>query len=306
MNTKHKKNGWPKTLAGFHKYTNELLTNSNILPQGASNESALIHFAKLAFNATENILLDSYRFDKNYGLCLFVKEVFCLGKFCELLYPLFSGSNISGMWPKKSIRLIDFTYSSTLEAAIKFSNFTLDSISSYSHGLISSTKSKAIRCKRGIKTYPIPDSSVLKWYELSMNCLNRRLTHKDISRGGLIELFRYILNDISYEYYRIMWRLVQAKHKEVGSGDKQEGQALPPCYKKAYLSYQYAMEKSGLKTDSELYNWLKEYGFEEYELPAKETWTRYVKEGRRVNETNKNTPRAKRTHGNSIVTPDQI
>ncbi len=79
--------------------------------------------------------------------------------------------------------------------------------------------------------------------------------------------------------------------------------------RQAYESYEYAMsQKPELadKTDDDVYNWLKEAGLPEYELPEScETWKRYVRHGRWVNGTQKTSPRKGRT-GRSITKVDQI
>jgi hypothetical protein len=84
---------------------------------------------------------------------------------------------------------------------------------------------------------------------------------------------------------------------------------LPPAREKAYQSYQYAVAVEtnyNLKTDREVYDWLKDNGHSDYELPAFETWQRYVRDGRKYYGTPKNTPRAGRFHARSIITADQL
>ena len=70
------------------------------------------------------------------------------------------------------------------------------------------------------------------------------------------------------------------------------GKILAPRYESAYQSYEHASRKlpPEKQTDQEAYEFLKEYGMPEYELPAYETWERYVREGRGFYGTQKNTP----------------
>lgn len=89
----------------------------------------------------------------------------------------------------------------------------------------------------------------------------------------------------------------QERKQEVG--DK----SLEVRYEKAYQSYCYAVEKNtGIETDKQAYDWLKENGCEDedYQLPSFETWQRYVQSGRKYHGTQKNKPRGGRT-GRSVV-----
>jgi hypothetical protein len=89
---------------------------------------------------------------------------------------------------------------------------------------------------------------------------------------------------------------------------------LAPAIRKAYLSYQAALvmaEKKDME-DREAYQLLKEEGLPDadeladYQLPAKDTWCRYVRNARQALSEQKNTPRRGRQHGKSIVRQDQI
>ena len=74
----------------------------------------------------------------------------------------------------------------------------------------------------------------------------------------------------------------------------------------AYQSYQDAAEKMVFEpSDRDAYEWLKEHGSNDYQLPEFHTWKRYVRGGRKFYETQKNSPRAART-GRSIVPADDV
>jgi len=85
---------------------------------------------------------------------------------------------------------------------------------------------------------------------------------------------------------------------------KQEKKGLSPTYERAYQSYMYAEQEIVTNTpntevtDRAAYDWLKENGIEDdvYDLPAFDTWRRYVRKGRKHYRTQKNTPRAGRSH----------
>jgi hypothetical protein len=85
----------------------------------------------------------------------------------------------------------------------------------------------------------------------------------------------------------------------------------------AYLAFCYAESKAGKRLeDREAYNLLKEEGIpanrggrgelEDYDLPAFDTWTRYLREARNVLGEQKYTRRAGRSRGKSIAQGDQI
>jgi len=95
-------------------------------------------------------------------------------------------------------------------------------------------------------------------------------------------------------------------------GQKEEDETvvgLPKAARLAYLSYEYAVSKKSEladATDNDVYNWLKEHGAkDDYKLPDRETWKRYVGAGRKHHGTQKNTPRAGR-EGHSTVRSSQI
>ncbi len=84
-----------------------------------------------------------------------------------------------------------------------------------------------------------------------------------------------------------------------------------PAIQRAWASYDEASKReSQMKTDKEVYEWLKENGCEVYgdnqddptsqRLPSYDTWARYVRKMRAMTEQQKNTPRIGRT-GRSII-----
>jgi hypothetical protein len=84
---------------------------------------------------------------------------------------------------------------------------------------------------------------------------------------------------------------------------------LPPSCRRAYASFLRASEKNpNLKTDEKIYNHLKTYGCEAYEgdkLPGFETWQRYLRTARRRHGAQKNSTRAGRPVGPSVVRSTQ-
>ena len=95
--------------------------------------------------------------------------------------------------------------------------------------------------------------------------------------------------------------------------DSGAAKQLKPCASIAYASYEYAMNEGKLSdpSDREVYDWLRKNAGkwledQGYTLPAFETWVRYVRTGRRAHGTQRNTLRAARPHGPSIVPIKQI
>jgi hypothetical protein len=86
--------------------------------------------------------------------------------------------------------------------------------------------------------------------------------------------------------------------------------ALASRFQNAYDSYEYGSRQSDSLKDKDVYDWLKENGYEletgkKYNLPKHyEIWSRYVREGRKFYHTQKNTSRYGRM-GGSIVRTDQ-
>ncbi len=86
-----------------------------------------------------------------------------------------------------------------------------------------------------------------------------------------------------------------------------------PAHHRAYQSFERAIkERPDLAegTDREVYDWLAENDPDpdhDYELPAFETWARYVREARKALNRRKNTPRYGRAEGSrSIVSVNSI
>jgi len=90
-----------------------------------------------------------------------------------------------------------------------------------------------------------------------------------------------------------------------------EDSGLTKAERLAYQSYEYAINTKEAElseaTDRQIHQWLKENGCSDpdYCLPSFETWSRYVRQGRWVHATQKNTLRKGRT-GRSIAKVDQI
>lgn len=83
---------------------------------------------------------------------------------------------------------------------------------------------------------------------------------------------------------------------------------LRRCHRMAYLAFVYAeTQAERTLTDRDAWEWLDDHGADavagmgDYELPTLDTWARYLREARRVLDARKNTPRAGRATGRSIV-----
>ena len=92
--------------------------------------------------------------------------------------------------------------------------------------------------------------------------------------------------------------------------------AMQPPARKAYLAYQIAELKAGSRLeDRKAYDLLKEEGLgdnagdlgelNDYPLPAFESWSRKLRDARRLLGEQKHSPRAGRASG-SVVSRDQI
>ena len=79
---------------------------------------------------------------------------------------------------------------------------------------------------------------------------------------------------------------------------------LRPCEVKAYRQYRQAVEVNGECLDDEAYEWVEEHNDNE-RLPALATWKRYIRKAREAYNQQKNTPRAGRPTGNSIVSSEE-
>lgn len=88
------------------------------------------------------------------------------------------------------------------------------------------------------------------------------------------------------------------------SGNKKA--ELPKGIQMAYESFKLAEAKTGSElAKKEAYDWLKEFGPAEYQLPAFDTWERYVREGQEHYGTQKNHPRGARS-SRSIARQEDI
>ena len=108
-------------------------------------------------------------------------------------------------------------------------------------------------------------------------------------------------------------QLIEISNHEKGEERISSRPKLPPSYEKAYLIYGTAINKNPAlegASDHKVYTWIKEHGLgdgcDEYEPPAFSTWKRYLGRARRHYGTQKNRPRAGRSHGKSVVEQNQI
>jgi len=94
---------------------------------------------------------------------------------------------------------------------------------------------------------------------------------------------------------------------------------LEPADQKAYFAFAWAEKHLVRPTDRQAYQWLKCNGIpyshddpdhaaalHAYVLPSFETWSRQVRTARRIFGRQKNTPRAGRPHGRSVVPMDRL
>jgi hypothetical protein len=90
-------------------------------------------------------------------------------------------------------------------------------------------------------------------------------------------------------------------------------EALEPAVMKAYWAFKYAEGKEEKRLDvRDAYDFLAEHGIEgfpdlvDYTLPSLETFRRYLSEAWKVLDESRYSPRRGRSHGGSIVKPDEI
>ena len=99
---------------------------------------------------------------------------------------------------------------------------------------------------------------------------------------------------------------IAAAHSDLEEGKKEWSELLPERFKRAYGQYLSALPNGGdASTDGDCYDWAKAHA-EGSPLPALETWQRYVRQARRHYGQQKNSPRAGRSYGRSIVSARDI
>lgn len=98
-----------------------------------------------------------------------------------------------------------------------------------------------------------------------------------------------------------------ATGNEAGAEDLTEQQKdLKPIYEAAFQAYKVAEKSLSAKcTDKQAYDWLKDNAIADYDLPAFETWAKYVRKARKYYGDSKNTPRGGRT-GLSVKSSNDI
>jgi len=146
--------------------------------------------------------------------------------------------------------------------------------------------------------------------------------HLHLDQGAVVET---VLKRLAEQQSAAPAHSLDEKHPASGTApgapEGKEGQSLvekepdeplerlPDRVRRAYAQYlfatkQYEGEGGGQPTDRELYAWLKRRS--EERLPAFETWVRYVRQARQALGEQKNSPRAGRKHGRSIVSCHHI
>lgn len=139
------------------------------------------------------------------------------------------------------------------------------------------------------------DTDLTPWLPFMKSYINTEGIQKAIKTADSATL-----SDIIYEFKKIQ-KVVEVEKKQelAGRGENvnDEDIILPPAQEKAYQSYWYAIKKCSEianKKDKDVYLWLKENGPADYDLPSFNTWSRYVRDGRKLHGTHKNSPRAGR------------
>lgn len=134
---------------------------------------------------------------------------------------------------------------------------------------------------------------------------------EDTSKTGKISIWqrnrlKTIQDDLSYRWALIIreytnslqntgkdLELLESQKTETKSNEDEKC-PLQRCQILAYQSYCMAIKKNPSlvdKRDRDVYEWLKENGSDDYELPAFETWSAQVRAGRRFYGTQKNNRR---------------
>jgi len=103
----------------------------------------------------------------------------------------------------------------------------------------------------------------------------------------------------------------EADEQQPSSGGKAPATPkLAPSHEIAFRQYLDAVEKNPTQlngaTDREVYDWLGNHVEAGEELPSFATWSRYLRKARDFYDAQKNTPRAGRAPGKSVVRQDQI
>lgn len=165
----------------------------------------------------------------------------------------------------------------------------------------------------------LPDDSFMKITPLECSCgqevrlpSGERL-YSDCEVESLREIIKGLQEDKQFlqDCLRQALREQQQHAGLTGSGNSanssENKKTLSSIYLLAYQSYECAEKAVGNDiTDREAYEWLVEYGYEEYEPPVFETWQRYLRRGRSYFGTQKNSPRAGRNTGRSAIKQEEI
>src|SRR5262249_10202498 len=102
----------------------------------------------------------------------------------------------------------------------------------------------------------------------------------------------------------------EANNEQTSEGKANAAAKLAPSREKAFRQYLDAVEKNPTQlngaTDREVYDWLVKHQEAGENLPHSDSWCRYLREAREFYLAQKNTPRAGRPTGKSVVRQDQI
>lgn len=147
-----------------------------------------------------------------------------------------------------------------------------------------------ISCECG-RAVPVPEI-IIKGYEQTIALQQKHIESLEADK-------RYLQDALGKS-------ITNSPQKNIDAvNDDDKVSALTPSQQTAYQSCQFAESKIGKCTDREAYDWLREEGPQEYDLPAFDTWRRYVRAGRKLHGAQKNTSRKGRI-GRSVIKGNEI
>ena len=152
---------------------------------------------------------------------------------------------------------------------------------------------------------------LLQWSELaaSNNAVQAWSTYQAAVHQSKPNALVAVIQDLERVKAK-MERQAQIAAGELDGEEDAQDMALPERAKTAYDQYLRALPECTGKdgrapTDRQCHDWLKAHNDGD-PLPAFDTWQRYVRQTRRCYGQQKNTPRAGRPHGRSIVSSKDI
>jgi len=254
----------------------------------------------VSFYCFTNFILLDYFLLKDYLNCLNLIE---FDEYSER--PFLEG--YEDLWPEDpNSTAFDIPALSNLEAAITFAyeiyNFVNHVFNSHfltDHSCVDLT----------VKVFPKPDKRIDEWEKALKDTLERKLPKKDWYQWRIEKEHDRLSIKIADEYKQFLNNQKQ-QDKQDAEKTTQPTEAkdtLSVAHKKAYQQYvQAKSEDPSLETDKEVWNYLKEKPHEPGELCSFDTWARYNREVRNKLGQQKNKPRAGRTYGRTISSPNDL